>query len=451
MLGMSGHMWHVNPRRYLDLLSVTPGFCRIFWTGKYLSDWRIDAHAVSRMRLRNVYHEYMILKEDEHLVEHWRGDDPRPELIGVYPAWNAAEDSQDWLDMMLEGLPGFFQSGVDGQQLAVWVYGVPNPRSASGKGYISLLSKKVRGAKARTYVLGDMSLRQIYSLGFEGCAIYMHNEVFKNALLLPSGFYAKLSHLGKYKAWLNAVGFTPSQLLLVKYRFPYMLAVYDYADKYFDKIAAMQDLSSGIVNLDLETPENRLKLPGIGEVNAKATRLLSLLEHRNKDKVGCDTCSLSARCTYAREGAVCTLPGSEGGALSAFFNTRDAETVKTGLSALLGKRADRLEEYMEEEQDKGIKSANVDKLMAELFKDGIVYAKLLAPPGPAVQVNVGTGVQAIEAGQPIDDPKQLMAQIMTEIEAQGIPRDLITPQVIRAFVASHSKYAALTAGVVDAE
>jgi len=158
--------------------------------------------------------------------------------------------------------------------------------------------------------------------------------------------------------------------------------------------------------------------------------LISLLENRDRDKIVCDTCSLASRCTYAREGSVCTLPGSEGGALSTYFNTRDAETIKIGLGALLGKQADRLEEHMKTEERAGELNPAVTKLMQDLFKQGILLAKLLEPKGSAVTVNVGVQAPAIDP----TDPKQLMAEVMRQIEATGIPRDAITPAVVEAFM-----------------
>lgn len=149
------------------------------------------------------------------------------------------------------------------------------------------------------------------------------------------------------------------------------------------------------------------------------------------DKIACDSCSLDRTCKYYRAESVCTLPGNEMNQLATYFQTRDVGTVLEGLGAMMAVGADRLSRGLEVEQELGEIDPEVTKIYDSLFDKGVKLAKLLDPSlarpnvGVVVQNNQGHGV--LQQGP---TPKALVANIVRELEAQGIPREHITPEIV---------------------
>jgi hypothetical protein len=175
------------------------------------------------------------------------------------------------------------------------------------------------------------------------------------------------------------------------------------------------------------------------------------------DKFMCDTCILQNACTLYREGAVCGLKGSDGVGLSDAFGSRSADRIIDGLGELLKKQADRLEDAMAAE-DAGDPSSDVTKQLNSLFGNAVKLAKLVDPAlagGSKVQVNIGVGAGGNAAIVASQDPRQITAQIVRELESQGIPRDKITGQMIAGYFESMglgtTKKQAITAAKVVAE
>lgn len=123
------------------------------------------------------------------------------------------------------------------------------------------------------------------------------------------------------------------------------------------------------------------------------------------------------------------MPDSDPQPLSNYFQTRDADTIISGLGTLLAAQTHRLEAGMKRESDNDDKlDPEVTKILNGVFDRGVVLAKLLNPAltKPTVQINHNT----LNAGS----PQQLMASIVDALEAQGIPRDKITPEMIEAVI-----------------
>jgi hypothetical protein len=127
------------------------------------------------------------------------------------------------------------------------------------------------------------------------------------------------------------------------------------------------------------------------------------------------------------------VPGAEPVKLSRMFNTRDADTILDGLRTLLAANANRLERGMQYETVDGEVDPEVTKMVGQVFDQGVKLAKLLEPTrfsgGASVQVNVGTsGAASLSAG----GPRQLVAQVVRELEQRGVPRNEITPAMVQA-------------------
>jgi len=153
------------------------------------------------------------------------------------------------------------------------------------------------------------------------------------------------------------------------------------------------------------------------------------------DMIACNACSLFDQCRLARVGAICTLRESDMGELAEFFKTRDAQRVIEGLGHLLGKQADRVEAVMADEARADPEEAaalrdDVTKMIHGLFDRGAKLAMLNDPRlkgGPQVQVSLtNNAVGQITQGS----PQQLAAGVVAELEARGVRREDITPELI---------------------
>jgi len=137
---------------------------------------------------------------------------------------------------------------------------------------------------------------------------------------------------------------------------------------------------------------------------------------------------------------VCSVPDSEPVKLASFFNTRDSDTIISGLGALLGKQAERLERGMEDEEWGEELDSEVSKLINSLFSNGVKLAKLTNPElsggtRVGVFVNGGQGAQVAVGSS----ASQLTASIVRELEEKGIPREDITPEMISQVLDPNAK------------
>jgi hypothetical protein len=154
------------------------------------------------------------------------------------------------------------------------------------------------------------------------------------------------------------------------------------------------------------------------------------------DKFQCNTCILMNACTLFRENSVCTVKGSETVGLADAFGSRNVDVLIGGMSQLLKRNAERLEDAMavEEAAADGL-DPEVTKLGKTVFDQATKLAKLIDPSlagGPKVQVNVGVGSGgSAQVAIAQSDPKQLMATVVAELEASGISRDEITSDLVK--------------------
>ena len=149
------------------------------------------------------------------------------------------------------------------------------------------------------------------------------------------------------------------------------------------------------------------------------------------DKLLCDQCSLASQCRYYREGAVCSLPGSEVEKLTTHFKTRDSSVIIGGLQELMQLQGERLKVGMEEEEARGAVLANTSRVWRDMFDAGVKLAKLLDPKlngmnGGGNVINVGT----IEFSTA--PASERAAKAMEALELMGVPREMITNDMVEA-------------------
>jgi len=154
------------------------------------------------------------------------------------------------------------------------------------------------------------------------------------------------------------------------------------------------------------------------------------------DKFLCDVCSLQDTCKYFRVGAICSVPGTEAHDLARFFKTRDAETIIDGLGNLLAVETKRLEKALADEEMDDKIDPQVTKIINTLFDRGVKLAKLLNPSlvQPKVSLSFTNNTATIQASS----ASSMMAAVVKELEAQGVPRDKITPEMVEAVLSASS-------------
>lgn len=160
------------------------------------------------------------------------------------------------------------------------------------------------------------------------------------------------------------------------------------------------------------------------------------------DRIACDTCSLADVCKAFRQGSVCAVPNTEGDSLAKKFGTRSSSAITAGLQELMQLNAGRIQMALEheqknmqdEEQPQGL-DPELSKLIDKTISHGEKVAKLIDPrlrPGPAALVQVNNGQQSQQGLNAT--PQQLTATVFRELEAKGMKREEITPEIINDYV-----------------
>lgn len=152
------------------------------------------------------------------------------------------------------------------------------------------------------------------------------------------------------------------------------------------------------------------------------------------DRIACDTCSLADVCKAFRQGSVCAVPKTEGDSLRKRFGTRNSGAIIGGLQELMQINADRIQTAVRSEdiEEKGL-DPELSKLIEKTIDQGEKVAKLIDPrlrPGPASQVLINNQNSSSQPQLASASPQQLTATVVRELEAQGMKREDITPEII---------------------
>lgn len=173
---------------------------------------------------------------------------------------------------------------------------------------------------------------------------------------------------------------------------------------------------------------------------------------KETDKIVCDSCALWRKCPVYRPEAVCGLTSSDSKRLADMALSRNAEDVVEMLASIVSKQAERAEKKLEDEKflESGY-DKDVDKMLNNVFKNGVQLAKLRDPSlgRPLVQINANVNPQAkaIESA----DPRALAMNVIQEIESTGVKREDITEEMIQQYMQNNYAPKQLEGDVVDAE
>lgn len=350
----------------------------------------------------------------------------------VYPTWNYGEDAEvlhylcenpvgDDLELVEnESLPAIGRP-VLGQPHRVVIIGAPPADARIGRRFLQFIGDlQQEYPLCRLHLHGFYSYRAVFGSGVASGDVDPREDAARGRIITPAGHVVVHEATRKNPLWAHALGFEPDDL-----RVPRNRCIYNIRSALWAAERFTADESFGLTRR-LPKKDDTRRMPVIVKPRGH--------QEKPTDRILCDVCTLVLACKYAREGSVCTVPDSETSRLSDFFNSRDPERIIDGLGALMSVQAKRLEKGLEQEAPGGELDPQVTKMASQIFEQGVKLAKLLDPtlarPGLTLHVNTGGGSAAIVNS----NPAQLVAAVYAELEAQGMSRGDITPQIVQDFL-----------------
>lgn len=445
-------LWFQNPYNYIrELVEVAPPVTRIIWTYGQMHKLRMDPLKHANTYLAGRPWEIILIGQQgaAHYDQDCSGiKNPK----AVYPVFSYPEDIEileeicqnnigDNPDYTEDDSLNYESRPIAGQDHRIFCNEIPNLAMLHGRAYARELAEmQSRYPDAKLHIAGTSSWKTVFGMGFYSGDL--------NPRFRASG--GEIEYYGKHMRWERAkanphialqFGFKPVDLGIPRNRCMYNIKSSLWSAENWHKQTKVNLRSDEPV--DIESPT--VKLP------ERRTPLIGLAKTKPGDKIACDDCSLSEKCTYYREGSVCTLPKSESSELARMFNTRDSDLIIQALGKLLEKQSNRLEKAEEEEELYGELSPQVDKIAQFLFSNGVKLAKLVNPalnsPSVSIGINTNGGAAAVVAEA---NPKKLIAAITHELVAGGIPLNEITPPMIKAVLQGAGTNGGITPNVRQA-
>lgn len=421
--------WFRNPHNYIrELVDCDENL--IAWDRGLLVKKSIDP-----MRHVELYFgtgkDFRILMVGEQGTAELRPGYRPSEPFAVYPTWDAGADSFDILEEMVAYPVGddpdcYNNEKIDkdvrpvmGQEHRVVLTNLPNMATGPGKNLIRKLNELQEEYPACIIHLhGLYSYRVMFGLSFQSVDVDPRSSAGSGKVYLPNGKEVIAERAVGSPQWLSLLGFTVGELRVGRNRCLYNIKSAKWASENYKE--SIKFKSKGEVAVSPDSPS-----PGIPTTAHPITLPITA---GPGDKQLCNTCSLQDHCKYYREGAVCSIPGSEPAPLARLFKSRDSDTIIDGLGTVLALQTRRLERGVTDEELMGELDPEVSKIANQIFSNGAKLAKLLNPSlggGARVQVNVGAGAVAAST------PNQVMGAIVRELESRGIAREDITPDMVQ--------------------
>lgn len=383
--------------------------------------------------------------------------------IAVYPTWTWDEDEKLLRELCRNPVsenPKFTDSSsirpehrpVKGQKHRVVIHRIANHSSFDPQ--LRHLMYLVRDLEAEfdveIFISGLTSFDYLFNWNLSA-GDYRPNCMTDNQIdarvILPSGKVLRgEDQVGdaRYQDWFDLLGITQfevlNSLLTDRLMFPrFCLRAAQWARRNFELVqpfvggrrSKMPD-DHTLDGAFFESSSDAFILPA---ARRRVMRNIGM-EVGSLDKFMCDTCILQNTCTLYRVNSVCTVKGSDGVALADSFGTRNASRIIDGLSALLQRQAERLEDSMAAEKADE-PNPDITRQMNSVFANAVKLAKLIDPTlngGPKMQVNIGVGAGGNAQIVASADPRQITSDIVRELEARGIPRDQITGDMVAGYL-----------------
>lgn len=429
--------WFRNPDNYIREL-VECGEYKIAWDRGYLVKKRVDPAKHAQLYFGQAYPYRILLVGDQGTAEldatHGIAN-PK----AVYPTWVYGEDAALLEEMVASPVGQDHRICLDtsvspderpvfNQEHRVVVTELPVVTSGPGRKFLRYLKELQEDyPECILHVHGLYSWRAAFGMGFGAADVEPRSSAKKGKVHLPSGGEERFENVVKHPQWVTVLGFKPVDLSIPRVRCMYNIKSAVWASEHYEQLFRLPTRSSSTYSADPDTPNSeykpaQVKSPFIGSPDKKPG-----------DQFHCNTCSLQDKCRYFREGAVCSVPGAEPTDLARYFKTRDSDMIIDGLGTLMAAQTRRLQAGMRMEDDWGELSPEVTKILNSLFDQGTKLAKLVNPAlqRPGVNINVGAGGAAAVG---LTSPQQLISAAVRELEARGISRKDITPQMIEGLL-----------------
>ncbi len=434
-------VWFRNPHDYIKEL-VEVGVGRVAWDRGLLVKRKIDPIKHASLYFGNAIQYRVLLVGEQGTTEYRNGDHPgRP--TAVYPTWCYGEELS-LLEEILEAPPGKDLVACNddtvpaelrpvwGQENRVVITDIPRLTTGPGRKFLSVLKLLQEDyPDSIIHLHGLYGFRSAFGMGFGAADVEPRTAAQKGKLYFPSGKEAPFERAIGHPEWVLLMGFNPIDMKVPRNRCMYNIKSALWAGENYSKIFNFRTRPLGTDVIDTTSPDESYK-----PLTNNRPLMHNKMAVAEGDKFACDTCSLALNCKYFRVGAVCSLPGEETNDLAKMFQTRDSDRIIDGLGTLVAANTKRLERGMSEEAAFGDVDPNVTKLLGAVFDQGIKLAKLVDPNlrgGSRVQVNVGAGgAAAVSMG----NPKQMIATVFRELEQQGIPREDVTPEMVKGLLES---------------
>ena len=426
-------VWFRNPHNYVRQLCEVGGPFRISWDRGMLIKKRIEPVSHARLYF-GPEADVEILCIGDQGTAHLDYDHTLERPKAVYPTWEYGENF-NILEEMVSSPIGFDAEAcmadvplderpVVGQDHRVVIINLPNAQLGANRPFYRHLKELQEEYPDCNIMLhGSYSYRIMFGMGFGSADVDPRTTAANGKVDLPNGKTLAYARTVGQLQWVNLLGMSVTELKVPQSRCIFNIRGALWAGEHF---AENMKFKTRNLNgrVDFDAPMTKTPVTTSFKSDSKVVV-------QEGDMISCDTCSLAESCKYYREGSVCSVPGTESSALANLFKSRDSSLIIDGLGAVLAAQTDRLQRGMDSEEEFGELDPQVSQMMNHIFSNGIKLAKLVDPTltKPLVQINNGNA-QAVAGSS----PKELGAAVIRELEAQGIPRDKITPEMFEAML-----------------
>lgn len=449
-------LWFANPFRY-DRHLFEMGESQVLLTWLQLKKKKKTARNYMRQNFHGLpWKVYVNSGRMTYLQDYTCGEE---EIKGSWPTWSFKTfDLKELRDLILnpwserEPDPNatWYERPVSGQPHRIFIEDV---KISQRKKRLKLTEIQRAFPEVELFIMPTIgaNMNLLFGCGFTaGCIDMMGmRSINQNSIFLPNGRCVKWENIPLYKDEINYFGFDATEVQDADFGMMFCIASYRYAAHHWDDPTGM------FANRTINGGDYYNPTMYAGALSYKNAKHFKPEEVKPTDKLLCDSCSLWRKCPVYRTEEVCALPGSETGKLAKLALSRNADDVVEMLASIVSKQAERVEQKIDDEKflEAGF-DKNIDKMLNNVFKNGVQLAKLRDPSlgrAPLVQINAGPQTQ--QAAVAAADPRALASQVISEIEATGVKREDITEEMIEQHLQGLSPKAKQleSAEVVDAE
>lgn len=425
-------VWFRNPHNYVRELAECGGPFRIVWDRGILVKKRIDPVIHAQVYF-GVDADFQILAVGPQGTAHLDTNHNLDKPLAVYPTWEYGENF-NILEEMVSSPIGMDADAciadvprderpVVGQDHRVVITNLPNAQVGANRPfYRHLRELQEEYPDCNITLHGSYSFRIMFGMGFGSADVEPRSDAANGKVNLPNGKTLAYARTVGQLQWVNLLGMSVTDLKNPRDRCIFNIKAARWAGENFTENLKFK--SKGKTEVDPDSPVTTIP------TTKSNFSTLATVEKQEGDMVTCDTCSLADKCKVYREGAVCSVNGSESSVLAKMFQSRDSSKIIDGLGTILAAQTDRLERGIESEEEFGELDPEVSKMINSLFANGVKLAKLVDPTltKPQVVINNARG-----GGGVASSPKEMSAAIIAEIEAAGVKREDITPELFEFY------------------